>query len=123
MPEHAEPKIRLPSPAPMVFSAKSCQQAYAEMAVATNFSFLRGASHPDELVVRAAELGYRAIAVTDRDSLAGVVRMHVAAKEIGIKIVVGARLTFVDCPQLFVWPSDRAAYGRLCRLLTLGKRR
>ncbi len=89
----------------------------------TNFSFLRGASHPDEYVVRAAELGYRAIAVTDINSLAGAVRMHAAAREVGFKFVVGTRLVFSDHPDVLVWPIHRRAYGNLCRLLTLGKRR
>ncbi len=97
---------------------------YIELQVTTNFSFLRGASHPDELVLTAAALGHPAIAVTDRNSLAGVVRAHDAAKQLGIRLVVGARLDFSDGkPSVLCWPSDRAAYGRLCRLLTLGKRR
>ena len=66
--------------------------AYAELQVTSNFSFLRGGSHPEELVLRAAELGLSAIALTDRNTLAGVVRAHVAAKEVGIRFVVGARL-------------------------------
>ena len=69
----------------------------------TNFSFLRGASHPDELVYRAAQLGYRAIAVTDFNSLAGAVRVHEAAREIGIKVLIGSRLTFEDAPDVLVW--------------------
>ncbi len=96
--------------------------AYAELQVTTNFSFLRGASHPPELVLAAA-LGHAAIAVTDRNTLAGVVRAHAAAKEIGIRFVVGARLDLQDAPSLLVYPTDRAAYARLSRLLTLGKRR
>ena len=91
MPETAHPKLRaIPSMAGV--SVRHCDLAYAELAVTTNFSFLRGASHADELVVRAAELGYRAIAVTDLNSLAGAVRMHMAAKEVGLKLLVGARL-------------------------------
>ena len=66
---------------------------YAELHAKTNFSFLEGASHPDELVGRAAELGYAALAVTDRNSLAGVVRAHQAAKEAGLKLLVGAEIT------------------------------
>src|SRR6516225_4286192 len=96
---------------------------HAELQVTTNFSFLRGASHPDELVVTAAALGHRAIAITDRNSLAGVVRAHHAAKEVGIRLVVGCRLDLRDGTSLLVFPEDRAAYGRLTRLLTLGKRR
>src|SRR6266404_202360 len=90
---------------------------YAELQVASNFSFLRGASHPDELVVTAAALGHAAIAITDRNSLAGIVRAHHAAETIGI------RLDLRDGTSLLAFPEDRAAYGRLTRLLTLGKRR
>src|SRR5215472_221210 len=102
-----------PSPAP----------AYAELQVTSNFSFLRGASHPDELVVTAAALGLAAIAVTDRNSFAGIVRAHHAAKTVGIRLVIGCRLDLRDGTSLLAFPEDRAAYGRLCRLLTLGKRR
>src|SRR5579885_3513844 len=97
--------------------------AYAELQVTTNFSFLRGASHPAELVATAARLGHRAIAVTDRNSFAGIVRAHQAAKEVGIRLVVGCRLDLADGASLLAFPQDRAAYGRLTRLLTLGKRR
>jgi error-prone DNA polymerase len=95
---------------------------YAELQVTTNFSFLRGAAHPDELVLTAAALGHPAIAITDRNSLAGVVRAHHAAKEVGIRLVVGCRLDLSDGMSLLAFPEDRAAYGRLTRLLTLGKR-
>jgi error-prone DNA polymerase len=96
--------------------------SYAELQVTTNFSFLEGASHPHELIVRAAELGLSAIAVTDRNSLAGIVRAHLAAREAGVKLIVGCRLTFMDgSPDLLCYPQDRPAYGRLCRLLTVGK--
>ncbi len=95
---------------------------YAELQATTNFSFLEGASHPHELIVRAAELGLSAIAITDRNSLAGIVRAHLAARELDVKLIVGCRLTFQDgAPDLLCYPQDRAAYGRLCRLLTLGK--
>src|SRR5437764_3683112 len=96
---------------------------YAELQVASNFSFLRGASHPDEFVVTAAALGHAAIAITDRNSFAGIVRAHHAAKTIGIRLVVGCRLDLRDGTSLLAFPEDRAAYGRLTRLLTLGKRR
>ncbi|MGB6967786.1 MAG: PHP domain-containing protein, partial [Methyloceanibacter sp.] len=96
---------------------------YAELDVTTNFSFLRGGSHPEELVATGYALGLEAIAVTDRNTLAGVVRAHLAAKEVGIKFIVGARLDLQDAPSLLAYPKDRAAYGRLCRLLTLGQRR
>ncbi len=97
--------------------------AYAELEVTTNFSFLEGASHPEELVERAKELGLAAIAVTDRNSLAGVVRAHITAKRLGVRFVVGARVDLEDAPSMLVWPTDRAAYGRLCSLLTEGRRR
>jgi error-prone DNA polymerase len=96
---------------------------YVELEVATNFSFLRGGSHPEELVATAKALGLEAIAVTDRNTLAGVVRAHLAAREVGIKFIVGVRLDLQDAPSLLAYPTDRAAYGRLCRLLTLGMRR
>ena len=97
---------------------------YAELAVMSNFTFLKGVSHPDELVFQAAKLGLDAVAITDANTLAGVVRAHTAAKEIGFRFIVGARLKFADqTPDMLCWPSDRAAYGRLCKLLTLGKRR
>src|SRR5438132_12947736 len=95
---------------------------YAELQATSNFSFLRGASHPDELVVTAAALGHAAIAITDRNSVAGLVRAHHAAKIVGIRLVVGCRLDLSDGTSLLVFPEDRAAYGRLTRLLTLGKR-
>jgi len=96
---------------------------YAELQVTTNFSFLRGAAHPGELVVTAAALGHQAIAITDRNSLAGIVRAHHAAKEVGSRLVVGCRLDLRDGTSLLAFPEDRAAYGLLTRLLTLGKRR
>ncbi len=97
--------------------------AYADLDVTSNFSFLRGASHPDELVYRAAKLGHHAIAITDINSLAGVVRAHQAAKASGIKLCIGSRLRFDDAPDVLVWAKNRAGYAALCRLLTLGKRR
>ena len=96
---------------------------YAELHCKTNFSFLVGASHAEELVLRAKELGYHALAVTDTNSLAGVVRAHGAAKEHGLKLLIGAELTPVDAPAVVVWATDRKAYGRLSRLLTVGRRR
>ncbi len=96
---------------------------YAELHCKTNFSFLEGASHADELVGRAAELGYRALAVTDRNSLAGVVRAHGAAKPIGLKLLIGAEVTPQDGAATVLLATDKLAYGRLCRLLTTGRRR
>jgi error-prone DNA polymerase len=96
---------------------------YAELHAKTNFSFLEGASHADELVRRAAELGYVALAVTDRNSLAGVVRAHGAAKDAGLKLIIGAEITPDDAPPVVLWATDRASYGRLSRLITQGRRR
>ena len=96
---------------------------YTELQVTTNFSFLRGASHPGDLVLQAAVLGQKSIAVTDRNSLAGVVRAYAAARETGIRLITGARLDLTDGISLLTYPTDRAAYGRLSRLITLGRRR
>jgi len=101
----------------------SAPPRYAELDVTSNFTFLRGGSHAEELVATAKALGHTAIAVTDANTLAGVVRAHIAAKEVGIKFIVGARLDLQDAPSLLAYPRTRAAYGRLCRLLTLGQRR
>jgi error-prone DNA polymerase len=96
---------------------------YTELQVTTNFSFLRGASHPDELVIQAQEMGYTAIAVTDRNTLAGIVRAHAAAKLKGIRIIVGCRLDLQDGHSLLVYPTDKHAYARLTTLLTTGNLR
>ncbi|MBI06620.1 MAG: error-prone DNA polymerase [Rhodospirillaceae bacterium] len=106
--------------------------AYAELQVTSNYSFLRGASHPVELVTRAAELSHKAIAITDRNTLAGVVRAHVASREENIRLIPGARLDLTSelveenehsGASFLCLPTDRTAYGRLSNLLTLGKRR
>jgi error-prone DNA polymerase len=94
--------------------------AYAELAVTTNFSFLRGASHPQEMVARADELGLTAIGIADRNSFAGVVRAYDEAKKRTIKLLVGTRLVTIDGFEVLTYPTDRAAYGRLCRLITAG---
>ena len=96
--------------------------AYAELAVTTNFSFLRGASHPQEMVATADALGLAAIGIADRNSFAGVVRAYDEAKKRNIKLMVGTRLVTVDGFETLVYPKDRPAYGRLCRLLTEGNR-
>ena len=95
---------------------------YAELHCKTNFSFLEGASHPDELVLRAVELGFAALAVTDRNTLAGVVRAHAAAKALDLKLIIGTELDLVDAPSVLLWTTDRASYGRLARLITRGRR-
>ena len=94
--------------------------AYAELAVTTNFSFLRGASHPQEMVARAAELGLAAIGIADRNSFAGVVRAYDETRKRNIKLLVGTRLVTGDGFEVLAYPTDRAAYGRLCRLITAG---
>ncbi|MEE4236785.1 MAG: error-prone DNA polymerase [Anderseniella sp.] len=114
---------------------------YTELQVTTPFSFLRGASHAEELVAQAKHLGLSGLAVTDRNSLAGAVRMHAAAKEAGLKCIIGARLDVMAAAQgetreglhlvstpvpacsLLAWATNRAAYGRLTRLISLGQRR
>ncbi|CCQ74275.1 error-prone DNA polymerase [Magnetospira sp. QH-2] len=96
---------------------------YIDLQVTSAYSFLRGASHTEELVNTAAMLGRRAMGLSDRNSLAGVVRAHVAARAAGIRLIVGVRLDLMDAPSLLVYPRDRAAYGRLCRMLTTGRRR
>ena len=98
-------------------------ETYVPLEVTSNYSFLRSGSHPEELVLGAAALGLPAIAIADYNSLAGVVRAHVAAREVGIQLIVGARLVPDDGPEMLCFPRDRAAYARLCRLLTSGKRR
>jgi error-prone DNA polymerase len=97
--------------------------SYAELHCLSNFSFLRGASHAEELVERAVELGYSALAVTDECSLAGIVRAHVAAKKGGIKLLVGSEIRFEDGLKLVLLAPDRKAYGALASLITTGRRR
>ncbi|MDF2813014.1 MAG: dnaE2 [Microvirga sp.] len=96
---------------------------YVELQVTTHYSFLRGASSPRELFEQAKLLGIGALGITDRNSLAGIVKAHEAARETGIRLVVGCRLDLTDGTSLLVYPTDRAAYARLCRLLSLGKAR
>ncbi len=96
---------------------------YTELHVTSNYSFLRGASHVEELLAQAKHFGYGAIAITDRNSLAGIARAHQRAKEAEIRLIVGCRLDLVCGTSLLVYPTDRAAYARLCQLLSLGKSR
>src|SRR5215470_8790388 len=97
---------------------------YAELAATTNFSFLRGASHPEEMVSQAKELGLAGLGIADRNTVAGVVRAHIMGKELGVKIAVGARLVFTDgTPDILAYPMDRSGWGHLTKLLTCGKRR
>ena len=108
---------------PAATAAPAPGPGYAELQAVSNFSFLHGASHPEELVQAAAALGLRALGLADHATLAGMVRAHGAAEEAGLRLVVGARLDLTDGPAVLVYPTDRAAYGRLSRLLTLGRRR
>jgi error-prone DNA polymerase len=96
---------------------------YAELQVTTNYSFLRGASHVEELFATAKLLGLPALGVVDRNSLAGIVRAHERAKETGVRLVVGCRLDLDDGCSVLVYPMDKPAYSRLCRLLSVGKKR
>ena len=113
----SEPSPRHPAAGP------GSATPYAELQVTSNFSFLRGASHPEEMVERAAELGYRALALTDRNTLAGVVRAHEAAQRTGLHFIPGARLDLADGPSLLCLPTTRHGYGALSRLITTGRRR
>ena len=96
---------------------------YVELQCTSHFSFLRGASSCEELFTQAALLGIEALAITDRNSLAGIVRAHQAAKDTGVRLIVGCRLDLSDGFSVLVYPTDRPAYARLCRLLSLGKKR
>lgn len=97
---------------------------FADLCVSTNFSFLRSAAHPEELIATAKNLNHAGIGIADRNSLAGIVRGHVIAKELGLPLVVGARLVFRDgTPDILAYPKDKPAYSRLTRLLTNGNRR
>jgi error-prone DNA polymerase len=96
---------------------------YAELHCLSNFTFLRGASHPEDLVERAAALGYDALALTDECSFAGVVRAHVAAKRCGLPLILGTELRLDDGMKLVLLAPDRRAYGALSALITLGRRR
>jgi error-prone DNA polymerase len=95
---------------------------YAELHCLTNFSFLRGASHPEELAARAAALGYAALAITDECSVAGVVRAHIAAKDHKLRLLVGTEIQLTDGPRLVLLATNRAGYGNLSELITKGRR-
>lgn len=96
---------------------------YIELQVTSHFSFLRGASSCEELFAQAAVSGIEALAIVDRNSLAGIVRAYEAAKTTGVRLIVACRLDLSDGTSVLVYPTDRAAYSRLCRLLSLGKKR
>ncbi|CAH1661831.1 error-prone DNA polymerase [Chelatococcus asaccharovorans] len=97
--------------------------AYAELQVTSHFSFLRGASSCEELFAQAASMGISALGIVDRNSLAGIVRAYEAARTTGVRLIVGCRLDLADGMSVLVYPTDRPAYARLCRLLSLGKKR
>ena len=124
MPEQPVPKVRPPTMRPpATIPLPAANALYAELHCLTNYSFLQAASHPDELVQRAVELRYAALAITDRHSLAGVVRAHAAAKPLGLKLLIGAEITPQQGSSAVLLAMNRAGYGRLARLLTVGKRR
>ena len=96
---------------------------YAELHALSNFTFLRGASHPEELVQRAAELGYSALALTDECSVSGIVRAHMAAKEAGLeKLIIGSEIQLVTRLKLIVLAQNHRGYTSLCQLITRGRR-
>jgi error-prone DNA polymerase len=97
--------------------------SYTELQITSNYSFLRGASHVEEIFAQANHFGYDAIAITDRNSLAGIARAHRRAGEIGVRLIVGCRLDLRDAPPVLVYPTSRPAYAGLCRLLSRGKAR
>lgn len=121
-------KARHQSPGAAIRRAIGAGPRYVELQVATNFTFLTGASHPEEYVQRAAELGHDAAAITDCNTVAGIVRAHVAARELGIPLAIGCRIEFEPADDaaplsVLIYPTDRAAYAGLCELLTRGRRR
>src|SRR5688572_33039999 len=112
--------------APCVALPRASMPAYAELHCLSNFSFLRGASHPQELVTTAAELGYAGLALTDECSMAGVVRAHSAAKDLPLKLVVGSELVCADAEvadfKVVALATDRSAYAALCGLISRARR-
>ena len=97
--------------------------SYVELQVTSNYSFLRGASRVEELFAQAALSGHAALGIADRNSVAGIARAHGRAAEAGVRLVAGARLGFADGTDLLLYPTDRAAWARLCRLVSLGRTR
>lgn len=97
--------------------------SYAELQITSNFSFLRGGAHPEELVEEAAKQGYAAIAITDRNSVAGIVRAHLVAKQIGLRFIPACRLDLQDGPSMLAYPTNTIAWSQLCTLLTKGNLR
>ena len=97
--------------------------SYVSLWCKSNFSFLEGASHPDELVEEACRLGLPALALSDRDGVYGIVRAHVKAREVGLKIIIGSEVTAQDGSTIVLLAQDRGGYANLCRLITKGRRR
>ncbi|MFQ5636103.1 MAG: PHP domain-containing protein, partial [Gammaproteobacteria bacterium] len=102
-------------------TAACAESPYAELHCISNFTFLRGASHPEELVERAGQLGYRALALTDECSVAGIVRAHVAARRLGVRLIVGSEFRLADGLRLVLLAASRRGYGQLCALITRGR--
>src|SRR5690348_12704302 len=97
---------------------------YTELQITSNFTFLRGASHPEEFIAQASELGYESIAITDRNSFAGIVRAHAATRTYdGVRLIPGCRLDLLDGPSLIAYPTDLKAYEQLSALITKGNLR
>src|SRR5262245_31682276 len=103
--------------------ATSIRPAYAELRVKSNFSFLEGASHPEELVRQAKALGLYALALTDRNGVYGVVRAHQAAKKIDLPFIVGSELTLSSKETIVFLAASKKGYGNLCRLISVGRQR
>jgi error-prone DNA polymerase len=104
-------------------TGRAAEARYVELQATSHFSFLRGASSCEDLFSQAAVSGVEALAIVDRNSVAGIVRAHEAAKVTGVRLIIGCRLDLMDGSGVLVYPTDRPAYSRLCRLLSLGKRR
>ena len=107
---------------PEQFPEPPPRAAFVELGLASNFSFLRGASHAAQLVLTARELGYDAIGIADANSMAGVVRIHSNAKAARLRPIIGCRIETVEGLAFLAYPTDRAAYGRLCQLISAGRR-
>jgi error-prone DNA polymerase len=97
--------------------------SYVPLWCKSNFSFLEGASHPDELIEEAHRLGLQSLALTDRDGVYGIVRAHVKAREVGLHLIVGSEITVTDGSTILLLAQDRAGYANLCRLITTGRLR
>src|SRR5215468_2216358 len=97
--------------------------SYVPLWCKSNFSFLEGASHPDELVEEAQRLGLLSLALTDRDGVYGIVRAHVKARELGLHLIIGSQVNVDDGSMIVLLVQDRSGYANLCRLLTAGRMR